>query len=186
MNGQIIYVMGPSGAGKDSLMKWVLQNKSSSMNFYWAKRIVTRNRPKGEGTDEYVSLESFEKLLSNQILAMHWSAYDIHYGISKSELLCIEPNTMVFINGSRAYLSRAIELYPKLCAIHITASTNTLEQRLNQRERESKDKILERLSRPQLTRPEVDVPWLEVLNEDNVEDGGAKILSFLNDLNYFE
>ncbi|MFM9993554.1 MAG: phosphonate metabolism protein/1,5-bisphosphokinase (PRPP-forming) PhnN [Burkholderiaceae bacterium] len=182
MSGKIIYVIGPSGAGKDSLMKWVLQHKSASMNFHWAKRIVTRHPTEGEGTDEYVSAESFEKLLSSHMLAMHWSAHDIEYGILKSDLLCIESDTMVFINGSRSYLSQAIELFPKLCAVHITASAKTLEQRLYQRARESQDKILARLSRPELARPDLNIPWLEMLNEGSLEDGGNKILSFLNDI----
>jgi ribose 1,5-bisphosphokinase len=89
---------------------------------------------------------------------------------------------MVFINGSRSYLSQALELFPKLCVVHITASAKTLEQRLYQRAREPEDKILARLSRPELARPDLNIPCLEVLNEGSLEDGGNKILSFLNDI----
>jgi len=180
MSAKLIYVMGPSGAGKDSLMRWVMENKSASMKLHWAKRLVTRHWPQGEGSDEHVSLEDFEKLLENQALAMHWFAHDLHYGILNSELMSHPPDAWLLINGSRAYFSRALELYPQLLAIHITASTPTLEERLNQRARESEDKISSRLTRPQLVKPEGDVPWLDVLNEGDLKDGGQQILSFLS------
>jgi len=184
MSAKLIYVMGPSGAGKDSLIRWVMENKSASMKLHWAKRLVTRHWPQGEGCDEHVSLEAFEKLLESQTLGMHWFAHDIHYGILDCELMNNPPDALVLINGSRAYFPKALELYPQLLAIHITASASTLEQRLNQRARESEDQISLRLTRPQLVKPKGDVPWLDVLNEGDLKEGGQQILSFLSARNF--
>jgi len=100
------------------------------------------------------------------------------------ELMNNPPDALVLINGSRAYFPKALELYPQLLAIHITASASTLEQRLNQRARESEDQISLRLTRPQLVKPKGDVPWLDVLNEGDLKEGGQQILSFLSARNF--
>ena len=182
MKNKLIYVMGPSGSGKDSLMKWVMQHKEPDLNLRWAHRWVTRENNDHGGTDQFITNERFEELRSNHLLAMDWSANDISYGIESAQLEFKHDHELIFINGSRAYFNHARSLYPELLAIHVSASLETLEGRLLARGRESEASIAKRLKRAELMAVEPDESILEVRNDGELERSGQMVLTYLQNL----
>jgi ribose 1,5-bisphosphokinase len=182
MKNKLIYVMGPSGSGKDSLMKWVMQHKEPDFNLRWAPRWVTRENNDHEGTDQSITNERFDELRSSHLLAMDWSANGIRYGIEKVQLEFKHDHELIFINGSRAYFYHARSLYPDLLAIHVRASLETLESRLLGRARESIASIAERLKRAEMMVFEPEESILEVRNDGEIEISGQRVLNYLQNL----
>jgi len=131
-------------------MKWVMLHKGPELPLRWARRCVTRQTNDQDGSDQFISNGEFEYTLAQNSMAMHWAAHEIRYGIKKIELESNREDELVLINGSRAYFSQAITLYPHLRAIHVSASHETLKRRLLSRARESEHAIANRLLRSEL------------------------------------
>ena len=59
MNAALIYVVGPSGVGKDSLLAWLRSNLPDHLPAHWAQRTIDRPRvPQGEAHESVAPEES--------------------------------------------------------------------------------------------------------------------------------
>jgi len=182
MSRRLIYVVGPSGAGKDSLLAWLRLQTPNSAPVHWARRTI--NRPQADSPDsekhEVVDDLLFDDLLISNEFAMHWNANSHRYGIRKSELIYLDnPSYCVLVNGSRAHLPIAANLYPELTVLHITADTDVLRQRLCRRAREPHDAIEARL----LRATKLDLPtgcsFIEIQNNNSLDTAGQRLLEHL-------
>jgi ribose 1,5-bisphosphokinase len=79
MNGRLIYVMGPSGAGKDSLLDFA-RNRLQAEPILFAHRYITRPSGNGEAHVE-LSVEEFEARSTLGLFALEWSSHGLRYGI---------------------------------------------------------------------------------------------------------
>lgn len=179
MNRRLIYVVGPSGAGKDSVLSWLRKRTPNSAPVHWAQRTIDRphsNEPDAENHAVVNSLE-FEQLLTDGQFAMHWDANTHRYGIRKTELTWLNDSTScVFVNGSRAHLPVAALDYPALTLVHITACDDVLRQRLIARGRESVDAVNARLQRQiSLTVP-TGCGFIEISNNTTLDEAGRQLL----------
>jgi ribose 1,5-bisphosphokinase len=150
MNRRLIYVVGPSGAGKDSVLSWLRTQTPESAPVHWARRTIDRPNIAQPGAEDHESVATvaFEQLVAEAALAMHWHANTHRYGIRHAELDRLkDPAWCVMVNGSRAHLPEAASAYPGLTVLHITAATNVLRERLTRRGRESPQAIEARLRR---------------------------------------
>ena len=182
MNNRLIYVMGPSGAGKDSVLSWVKAHLAEQNNIHWVKRTITRvTDPNGEA-HESVTTEEFERLRADDAFSLVWHANQLDYGIRHIELAGIKQGCWVFLNGSREYLSEAAKKFPGLSIVHITADRQIIAERLIQRGRESADLIASRLAR----QAEVDIPlgsqYIEIFNNSTIELAGQQLIDSLCNL----
>ena len=128
MSGRLVYCMGPSGAGKDSLFDWLRQHLPASGAVHWARRTISRPAPAGGEAHESVDDATFARLRDAQAFALHWQANGLHYGVRHAELEPLSRRAWVLVNGSRAYLPQALQQCPQLVAVHITASPEVLRQ----------------------------------------------------------
>jgi ribose 1,5-bisphosphokinase len=182
MNAQLIYVVGPSGAGKDSLLNWLRAQLPPSLPLHWARRTINRpSTPQGE-RHESVSAIEFEHLLATDQLAMHWQANAHCYGIRHTELAPLAQGQWLFVNGSRAHLPQVALSHPGLTVLHITADTQVLRQRLVQRERESPEAIEQRLDRSIDLQLPAGCRLIEIHNHDSLEVSGQQLLRALRAL----
>lgn len=183
MNRRLIYVVGPSGAGKDSVMSWLRKHTPNSAPVHWAQRTIDRPKSNERDAEEHVPVDAlgFEQLLLNGEFAMHWDANTHRYGIRKSELTWLSDSTnCVFVNGSRAHLPTAAVDYPGLTLVHITASAEVLRQRLIARGRESVAAVEARLQRQiALTVPN-SCAFIEVNNDTTLDEAGHQLLMKLS------
>ncbi len=86
MNRRLIYVMGPSGAGKDSVLDWLRANLPPEMQVHWAQRTITRPASAGGEAHEATDVQGFEQLHHQGAFALAWQANGLHYGIRHTEL----------------------------------------------------------------------------------------------------
>jgi ribose 1,5-bisphosphokinase len=182
MNSQLIYVVGPSGAGKDSLLNWLRAQLPAQLPVTWVRRTINRPCvPDGE-MHESVATSEFNRLLDAHEFAMHWAANEHLYGIRNAELARLTQQQWVFVNGSRAHLPQAAQRYPELTVLHITADIDILRQRLMGRGRESHEAIENRLSRTLTLRVPPGCRLIEIHNHDSLASSGQKLLQALQTL----
>lgn len=147
MTRRLIYVIGPSGAGKDSLLHGLRADWGGLPPAHWARRTITRAAQSGGESHESVSDDGFLSLLQAQAFAMTWHANGLSYGVRHTELTPLGIGQCVFVNGSRAYLPQVLRQWPQATVVHLTAPADVLLQRLRARQRESVQAISDRLAR---------------------------------------
>ena len=147
MSHRLVIVIGPSGAGKDSVLEGLRANWPLTQPARFARRTITRPVKPDDEQHEAVDDARFEQLLVAQAFVMHWQANGLSYGIRRSELEPLDAGHWLFVNGSRAYLPQALQAWPQATVVHIGASRDVLAQRLARRGRETEDAVAMRLSR---------------------------------------
>ncbi|WP_439859101.1 phosphonate metabolism protein/1,5-bisphosphokinase (PRPP-forming) PhnN [Pseudomonas sp. MBLB4136] len=146
MRGRLIYLMGPSGAGKDSLLDAARQ-RLAARGCLIARRAITRvGRTLGEDA-EVLSPEAFAECEQSGAFAMSWRANGLAYGIPRQIDDWLAAGHDVLVNGSRGYLEAARRRYPELVAVLLTVEPDVLHQRLLRRGRETAAQIDARLHR---------------------------------------
>ena len=144
--GRLIFLMGPSGSGKDSLID-AAREQLFSLGIEIARRVITRSAEARGEAAHGVSTERFEAMREAQAFALDWHANGLHYGIPAQLHTWLAAGRSVVVNGSRAYLPIARQRYPDLVAVGLVVSPQVLRQRLLARGRESTEQIEQRLAR---------------------------------------
>lgn len=178
MTPPLIYVVGPSGAGKDSLLAWLGSHWPGPGQMCVARRTITRPVQAGGEAHEPVTEAEFDGLLASGCFALHWAANGLAYGIRHEELA--QPaGSCVCVNGSRAHLADALAQWPGLRVLHVTAPVDVLAQRLQARGREAAAQMASRLVRsPPL--PAIDSANLcQVCNDGPLDKAGNQALAWL-------
>ena len=146
MSGRLIYLMGPSGSGKDSLLN-AARERLAERGCVIARRIITRSA-EAVGEDAIgVSPAEFDQQEAADAFALSWRANGLAYGIPRQIDDWLAVGQDVLVNGSRGYLPKARERYPELLAILLQVDEAALRQRLHARGRESAEQIEARLAR---------------------------------------
>lgn len=174
MKGRLIAVVGPSGAGKDTLIRGALLRDPS---LCWARRAITRP---ASGTEPFESLSEaeFDAGLRANRFALHWHAHGLRYAVAHAQLQPMEAGVTVLLNGSRAALPEVWARFPALRVIEVTAPPDVLRTRLAARGRESAEQIAARVARDPAPLPE-GLPVAQVLNDGPVETGVSRFLAAL-------
>jgi len=145
-SGRLIFLIGPSGSGKDSLIEQSREQLAAA-GVQIARRVITRSaEAKGEAA-QGVTPERFEAMRAAGEFAMHWRANGLDYGIPAQVDQWLAQGRSVLVNGSRAYLPQARLRYPDLLAVCLEVKPEVLRQRLLARGRETPQEIDERLAR---------------------------------------
>jgi ribose 1,5-bisphosphokinase len=140
----MVVVVGPSGAGKDTLMAYAARHFASREDVVFVRRVITRDGAAGGEDHDAVSEETFEMLENTGRFAVSWGAHGLRYGIPAETKAAVDRGQLVVANGSRSALSRFKAVYPSLFVINVTASPDVLAARLAARGRETKAEILRR------------------------------------------
>jgi len=177
--GILFYIIGPSGAGKDSLMRYVRARLDGAGRVIFAHRYITR--PVEVEGENHVALteEEFEQRLKMGCFAMHWESHGLSYGIGIEIDQWLSSGLHVVVNGSRASLGTARRKYPDLRAVLISTAPEVLEQRLVNRGRETPDQLRKRLRRAQALSLSSNEDLIVVSNDGPLEEAGAKLLHIL-------
>ncbi|MDR0528600.1 MAG: phosphonate metabolism protein/1,5-bisphosphokinase (PRPP-forming) PhnN [Zoogloeaceae bacterium] len=161
MRGQIIYLMGPSGSGKDALLETVRRLSDGRLRV--ARRITTRGGAADAETREYeesVDPADFSARAKAGDFSLSWNAHGIEYGIPKEIDAWTRDGLHVLVNGSRAYFPEARRRYPDLRAVLLRVSAEVLRERLRARNRETPEEISSRLERNERFQKEFAPPPL--------------------------
>ncbi len=177
MSGRLIAVVGPSGAGKDTLLQEALAART---DLVLARRVITRPSNAGGEAHEGVDATEFERRQRAGAFAVSWRAHGLMYGIPISVNDLIAAGTCVLFNGSRNALPSIMKAFPALGVIEISAPREVLRKRLLARGREDADQIEERLSTAGMSPLKGAVA---VSNDGAVETAVARLLSAIDKLN---
>lgn len=168
----IFAIVGPSGAGKDTLMEAVAARRPE---VELVRRVITRPVAAGGEDFEGVTQAEFARRLAQGAFALHWHAHGLSYGIPANvHERRAEGKTLLF-NGSRAMLPEAAAAFPGLTVIHVTARPEVLAARLAARGRETTAEIEKRLERAVPTRAE-GLEMIEIDNSGELETAIAALL----------
>ncbi|HEX8593797.1 MAG TPA: phosphonate metabolism protein/1,5-bisphosphokinase (PRPP-forming) PhnN [Pseudomonas sp.] len=146
MVGRLIYLIGPSGSGKDSLLDGA-REELARRGCRIVRRVITRSAEAVGEAAQAVSVEQFIAMQAQGEFALSWQANGLHYGIPKEIDEWLDQGFDVLINGSRGYLPQARQRYPALLVVWLTVTDQALRQRLLARGRESAAEIEARLQR---------------------------------------
>ena len=152
LKGRLVYLMGPSGSGKDSLID-AAREALAQLNCVVARRVITRSAESAGESAFGVSVEAFADLVRAGAFAMSWRANGLGYGIPVEIDQWLAEGRHVLVNGSRAYLPQAQERYPTLIPVLLSVRSDVLRQRLMSRGREGIEEIEARLARNALFAP---------------------------------
>ncbi len=177
---RIFYLMGPSGSGKDSLLRQCRSRITVADRCFIAHRYITRE-PELTGENHiWLSEQEFSKRLNLDAFAMHWQANDYHYGIGSEIDVWLDQGINVLVNGSRGYLAQARERYHhRLVPLVVSVDPDCLEQRLRQRGRETEAQIVERIERARLYQQQLDPSVHQINNNHSLEAGCGRLLSLI-------
>lgn len=175
MTGRVFAVVGPSGAGKDTLMA---EARRLRPDLHIVRRVITRPEIKGGEPFEGVDREEFARRKAAGAFVLDWEAHGMLYGIPASIDRAIAEGRSVLFNASRGSLGRAWEEFPGLTVILITASTPVLAERLAARGRETREEIAGRLARAVYEIP-YGPPIRVVENNGTLEEAAAAFLAVL-------
>ena len=142
----MVLVVGPSGAGKDTLLNLARSACADDGRVVFPRRIVTRQASQAEDNDE-LSPEAFRQALARGEFALDWEAHGHCYGLPRSIEDDVRAGRAVVINVSRTVIGAIRRAYADVVVVSITAPPDVLAERLKMRARGSDGQIEERLSR---------------------------------------
>lgn len=171
---RLFAIVGPSGAGKDTLIFGALAARS---DLRLVRRVIIRAEAAGGEDFESVTEIEFPSRKAQGAFALDWQAHGLRYGIPANQVT--GRAGAILFNGSRAALPRARQVFPGLGVNVITAPDAVLADRLAARGRESADDIATRLSCAAFTLPAGLGPVTVVQNDATLEVGIARLLAAL-------
>lgn len=180
----LFYVIGASGSGKDSLIRYARMHISSDAQVVFTHRYITRAAD--AGGENHVALDEKEFLSRDrmQCFAMSWCSHNLRYGIGVEINQWLERDLNVVVNGSRGYLQQAARDYPELRPILISVEPEILRNRLQQRGREDSVQIEHRLIQARELEAAVRHPGLvKIQNNGALEDAGSRFIDVIQCVN---
>jgi ribose 1,5-bisphosphokinase len=144
--GRLVLVVGPSGAGKDTLLGLAKAVCADDPKIVFPRRVITRQASASEDNEE-VSAGTFQEALARDEYATHWEAHGHCYALSRTIDDDIRAGRTVVANVSRTVIVAMRRAYADVVVVLITAPPNVLAERLAMRGRSSDGKIEHRLHR---------------------------------------
>jgi ribose 1,5-bisphosphokinase len=178
MTGLIVLVVGPSGAGKDTILRLAREALSNDERFCFARRVVTRQADASED-HETATAEAFAAAEAQGAYALSWRAHGLCYGVPAEIAEVVAEGRIVVLNGSREIVAPARRRFPGAKAALVTARPETLAARLAARGRDADpDRRLTRQS----VSTEALRPDLTISNDGSPEESAAAFIAFLRSL----
>jgi ribose 1,5-bisphosphokinase len=173
MSGRLVMIIGASGAGKDTLLGFAKTRLAERTDIVFVKRVITRPVDATEA-HEPVDEAAFAVRQRAGGFALDWEAHGLLYGIPKSIEADLASGRQVVANVSRSIVAAARARFPSF-VIEIIAGRSLLQNRLNQRNRESGEEITARLQRKAVSVQ----PDAVIANDGSIEASGLRLLALI-------
>ncbi|TBW37597.1 phosphonate metabolism protein/1,5-bisphosphokinase (PRPP-forming) PhnN [Siculibacillus lacustris] len=144
--GRLVLVVGPSGAGKDTLIDAARRELAGDPRFAFPRRVVTRPPSPAEDNDT-VDAEAFAAAQERGAFALAWTAHGHAYGIPAAIDADLARGATVVVNVSRTVVAAARARWHRVAVVEVTAPTEILAARIAARARGSDAAGAERLTR---------------------------------------
>ncbi len=144
--GRLVLVVGPSGAGKDTLIAGARVSCSKDPTMVFPRRVVTRPASDAEDHDS-LNEGVFDDAVKNGDFAFWWQAHGLKYGIPRTTDDDVRAGRTVICNVSRGIVADVRERYARVDVVLVTAPVEVLSTRLSGRSRNSDGSLMERIRR---------------------------------------
>jgi phosphonate metabolism protein PhnN/1,5-bisphosphokinase (PRPP-forming) len=170
MNGALVLVVGPSGAGKDTLINAARRRLAGDPRFVFARRTITREADEDIEDHDTLDREQFDLRRRCGGFALDWQAHGLSYALPVSIEAAMMVGRVVVANVSRSVIDQAFAKYPNCHVVLVTATSEARAERLARRGRESAADIAARLGREGPPLPRGLFPAI-IDNSGEVADG---------------
>ena len=171
--GRLVLVVGPSGAGKDTLIGLARAACANDGRIVFPRRVVTRE-PSSFEDNEQVSLEAIRQAQAQGEFAIHWQAHSHCYALRRAIDDQLRAGRAVVANVSRTVVEAMRRTYLDVVVVSITAPSEILSKRLAARARGSDGQIKDRLSRA--VDHAAAAPDVTIMNVGSAEDHALELL----------
>jgi ribose 1,5-bisphosphokinase len=180
MSGTFVAVVGPSGAGKDSLIGFARQRLAGDGRVRFVRRVVTRPADGGSEDHDSMAPADFARAEVAGQFALSWAAHGLHYGLPVTLDDDIAAGRVVVANLSRGMIPALLERYPDALVVNVTAERDVIAKRLASRGRETAESIQNRLDRSVATG--LPASTVEIDNSGALDVAGAQFTRLLRDV----
>ncbi|TCZ64967.1 phosphonate metabolism protein/1,5-bisphosphokinase (PRPP-forming) PhnN [Roseicella aquatilis] len=176
--GGFVLVVGPSGAGKDTLIGLARQALADEPRVLFPTRSVTRPASAAEAHDT-LAPKVFEAAVAAGQFCLWWRAHGLGYGISAATETAARRGAVAVCNVSRTVLAEARQRLPGVTVVEVTAAPGILARRLAARGRAEDGDLMQRLTRQVVTvGPE---PELVIVNDTAPGAAAERLLRHIRD-----
>ena len=178
--GTFVAVVGPSGAGKDTLIRLAASHFAGDDGFHFARRFVTRTADRDAEDHAEIDEAEFARRQEARDFALCWRAHGLGYGLDVSLLTRIANGQTVIANISRRQIGDAAAVFPQVAVAHVVVAEQLLVERIVRCGREDRTAAVERARR----EAPLDLPrtlWrvAEIDNSGPVAEGLGRFIAFL-------
>lgn len=178
--GLFVAVVGPSGAGKDSLLNELRRQLAGNDAYYFPRRLITRPADGATEDHDSLSVETLEAMIARGDVALFWRAHGLAYALPTDVDRSVADGQVVIANVSRRVVRAARQRYARVLVLVITAPIAVLAERLAARGREGTEEIRRRLQRADLSFPADAGPIVTIENTGTIDAGAAAMLAAIN------
>ena len=145
--GCLVLTVGPSGAGKDTLLRRAAAELKPDARFCFPRRYITR--PAGDPHEDHIALTEAEFRARERAgeFSLVWRAHGLGYALPGTVGGLVAEGRITVANVSRGVVAEARSRFARVAVIQVTASRETLACRLGERGRESPQDRARRLAR---------------------------------------
>ncbi|WP_279479795.1 phosphonate metabolism protein/1,5-bisphosphokinase (PRPP-forming) PhnN [Aureimonas sp. SK2] len=145
--GLLVAVVGPSGAGKDTLIRLAFRDLAGHPRIRLARRVITRACDGGSEDHDSLDPDGFAAAEAAGAFCLTWRAHGLAYALPRSVEDGVRGGAVVVANLSRRSLGEANARFGGIAVVEITAPRDVLVQRIAARGRETPVEIEARLAR---------------------------------------
>lgn len=177
-SGKLVLVIGPSGAGKDSLLREAARTLAKDKHIVFPRRVITRLSH--DDTEAHDSMTDDEFLTAKEEgrFALSWQAHGLYYGIPASLLDDLAAGRTAAVNVSRTVIADTAERFSNMAVLHVTAPVTIIAERLARRGRETPADIAARIAR-EPPHFEERIETITIINDTTLEAAARAFTSAL-------
>ncbi len=175
MAGGFVFVVGPSGSGKDSLIGYAKTTLAGDESVVFPRRIVTRPSSAHEDHDT-LDETAFAEGESAGAFTLCWRAHGLGYAVPKSALQDVQQGRVAVCNISRRMVPWSRIHLPKVTVVEVTAPVELLRERLAGRARIEDGDLNARLTRSLEVWTPVDAT---IVNDRSIDEAGRELVALI-------
>ncbi len=181
--GRFVAVVGPSGAGKDTVLKAAAEALADDAGVHFVRRVITREADTASEGHATLSPDAFLEARERGDFCLSWGAHGLFYGLPADIDARLEAGETVIANLSRTALADAARRFGAVAVVEITARPEILAARIAGRGREDSASATARVAR----RVEIDLreaadTYLRLDNSDALEPTVDAFVAYLRQL----
>ncbi|MBY0611525.1 MAG: phosphonate metabolism protein/1,5-bisphosphokinase (PRPP-forming) PhnN [Beijerinckiaceae bacterium] len=173
--GVLFLVVGPSGAGKDTVIDGARAALSGDPTFVFPRRIVTRPEGRWEKHDS-IDEAAFAEAETRGDFVLSWQAHGLRYGVPAFVSREIDSGKRVVVNTSRAIIPAARTRFSTVRVVLVTAPAEVLAARIATRGRDAG--VPSRAQRAEALNEGLEADCT-IVNDRTPEEAVARMVAYL-------